>query len=213
MGAADDRRGLPGEQVRSLPSGGNEVAATSEVLRALGPELCGFSRGVLKERGDADEVVSVVSERIWRDLPASRRECSPHTRAHRIAQHRIARFRSTRRHHSASRIPISQLTEGIAAITTRARTTHLSTMRRAWLTTFRNELDGEERPLLTLRFARLMAWPGAALSRRRGRAHRRRTTERAGTAVQAPSSRQRAARPARPCRRASARRVTPMLDL
>lgn len=163
MGSADDRWGPLGERVCLLLAEGKEVAATSEVLRALGPELCGFLLGVLKDRGDAEEVFSVVSERIWRGLPTFRQECSLRTWAYCIARREIARFRSTKQRRGAGHVPISQLTELIAAITTKAHTTHRSTLRREWLTAFRNELDDEERQLLILRLDRDMAWADIAL--------------------------------------------------
>ena len=56
-------------EVRRLCDGGDVAAAAGLAIRAYGPEVLGFLVAQHRSDGDADEVFSIWSERLYRGLP------------------------------------------------------------------------------------------------------------------------------------------------
>ena len=150
------------ERVRSLLGLGETGAATTLVVRELGPELLGFLSGVLGD-SDADEVFSALSERLWRSLKGFEGRCSIRTWAYVLARHEIGRFRKGMRRYAEGRVPISEVKEVLAAARTRTRST-VATDKRRRFKALRDELPVEDRTLLILRVDRGLAWGEIALA-------------------------------------------------
>ena len=149
-------------RVRSLLAAGETGAAVTLVLRELGPEVLGFLSGVLGDT-DADEVFSVLSERLWRSLDGFQGRCSLRTWTYVLARREIGRFRKRTRRHEEGRVPISQLQDVLAVARTRTGAT-LATDKRRQLTALRDALPIEDRTLLILRVDRKLAWDEIALA-------------------------------------------------
>ncbi|MCU0685858.1 MAG: sigma-70 family RNA polymerase sigma factor [Polyangiaceae bacterium] len=163
MGAAEGYGCDLDEQVRHLLEAGDAPRAITLALRQLGPEVFGFIAGVLGRDANADEVFAITSERLWRSLPTFAWRCPLRAWAYIIARNEIARFRSNERRHAIRRVPISELEDVIAAITTQAHTQR-SVARRERLATFRDELPVDDRALLILRVDRQLSWDDIALA-------------------------------------------------
>jgi RNA polymerase sigma-70 factor (ECF subfamily) len=166
MGAGeghDDRPGLD-EQVRSLVLADDVTGATTAALRALGPEVFGFIIGALGREHDADEVFAITSERLWRSLASFEWRCSLRTWAYVIARREITRYRESTRRHDLKRVPVSEIADVVAAVTTQAHTTHRSIERREKVSQLRDELPLDDRQLLILRVDRQLSWDEIALA-------------------------------------------------
>jgi RNA polymerase sigma-70 factor (ECF subfamily) len=139
-------------------------AATTHALRALGPEVLGFIVGVVRDRDDANEIFSATSERLWRSLPGFQRRCSLRTWTYVIARHEITRFYDSERRHCAGRVPVSEIEDVVAALTTQARPTQPLTELRDKFTKLRDELSADDRMLLVMRVDRQLPWDAIALA-------------------------------------------------
>jgi RNA polymerase sigma-70 factor (ECF subfamily) len=147
-------------RARELLRAGDTGGAATLVLRDLGPEVLGFLSGVLGD-GDADEVFSAWSERLWRSLKGFEGRCSLRTWTYVLARREITRFRKGMRRHAEGRVPLSELQSVLAAGRT-ARTT-MATAKQRQLTALRDELPIEDRTLLILRVDRKLSFDEIAL--------------------------------------------------
>jgi RNA polymerase sigma-70 factor (ECF subfamily) len=150
-------------RVRSFVEAGDASRAVTTALRALGPEVLGFLCGTLGNDADADEVFAAVSARLWRSLATFEWRCSLRTWSYAIARREADRFRRGARRHAVGRVPISELVEVIAAVTTRTRSAQRSEKQRK-VAQLRDELPPEDRELLVLRVDRALAWEDIALA-------------------------------------------------
>jgi RNA polymerase sigma-70 factor (ECF subfamily) len=150
------------EQVRWLLAAGQTSAATTLVLRELGPEVLGFLSGVLPD-ADADEVFAQLSERLWRSLHGFEGRCSIRTWVYVLARHELGRFRRGIRRHAEGRVPISELQDVLAIARTRTASM-MATDKQRKLTALREALPIEDRTLLILRVDRNLAWDEIALA-------------------------------------------------
>jgi RNA polymerase sigma-70 factor (ECF subfamily) len=163
-GTVGDADGAPlDERVRALLAANDVSRATTETLRALGPEVLGFLYGVLGSEADAEEVLAATSERLWRSLTSFEWGCSLRTWAYVIARHEIERFRRGARRHVAGRVPISELEDVLTAVRTETRS-DLRSEKRVKLRAFRDELSVDDRTLLILRVDRGLPWDEIALA-------------------------------------------------
>ncbi|HEU4408641.1 MAG TPA: sigma factor [Polyangiaceae bacterium] len=166
MGAESESGGRPelDDQVRLLLETKGVNAAATHALRALGPEILGFIVGVVRNRDDANEIFSATSERLWRSLPCFQQRCSLRTWTYVIARHEIARFYDSERRHCAGRVPISEIEDVVAALTTQTRQTQPLTELRDKFTKLRDDLPVDDRMLLVLRVDRQLPWDAIALA-------------------------------------------------
>ena len=146
-------------RARELLRTGDTRGAATLVLRELGPEVLGFLSGVLGD-GDADEVFSAWSERLWRSLKGFEGRCSLRTWTYVLARREISRFRKGMRRHAEGRVPLSELQDVLAVPRTR---TTMVTARQRQLTALRDELPIEDRTLLILRVDRKLSFDEIAL--------------------------------------------------
>ena len=149
------------QRIRILLATRTIEEATTLVLRELGPEILGFLSGVLGD-DDGDEAFSAFSERLWRSLETFEWRCKLRTWTYVLARHEISRFRRGQRRHVEGRVPISALTEVLAAV--RKTRSTLAADRRSALTRLRDELPIEDRALLILRVDRNLAFDDIALA-------------------------------------------------
>lgn len=166
MGAGTGHQVCPAfdAKVRSLLETVGVNAATNSALRVLGPEVRGFIVGVLRNQDAADEVFSVTSSRFWQSLPSFQWRCSLRTWAYVIARHEITRYGSSERRHCVGRVPISEIADVVAAVTTQARATQALTDLRDQFTRLRDELSVDDRVLLVMRVDRQLPWDEVALA-------------------------------------------------
>ena len=146
-------------RARELLRTGDTRGAATLVLRELGPEVLGFLCGVLGD-GDADEVFSAWSERLWRSLKGFEGRCSLRTWTYVLARREISRFRKGMRRHAEGRVPLSELQSVLAGPRTR---TTMATAKQRQLTALRDELPIEDRTLLILRVDRGLSFDEIAL--------------------------------------------------
>jgi RNA polymerase sigma-70 factor, ECF subfamily len=139
---------------------GDTRGAATLVLRELGPEVLGFLSGVLGD-GDADEVFSAWSERLWRSLKGFEGRCSLRTWTYVLARREISRFRKGMRRHAEGRVPLSELQSVLAAA--RTGSTTMATAKQRQLSALRDELPIEDRTLLILRVDRKLSFDEIAL--------------------------------------------------
>ena len=71
--------------IRELVASGDVKRAATEAIRAHGPHLLRFLRGLLGAEADAEEAFSRAAERIWRGLPGFRGEAALRTWCFRLA--------------------------------------------------------------------------------------------------------------------------------
>jgi RNA polymerase sigma-70 factor (ECF subfamily) len=147
-------------RVRSLVEGGRHQQAAGEALRALGPEVLGYLRGMMGSDADGDEVFAAVSTRVWRGLAAFEWRCSLRTWVYLLAHREMARFRQQGRRHAEGRVPLSQIQSIMAEV--RSTVTGRSALRQK-LAKLREELPEEDQELLVLRVDRNLEWDEIAL--------------------------------------------------
>src|SRR5262245_37427168 len=150
------------ERVRCRLRAGDTGAATTLVLRELGPEVLGFLSGVLAD-ADADEVFSSLSERLWKSLSGFEGRCSIRTWTYVLARHELGHFRRGMRRRHEGCVPMSELKDIIAVARTRTRTTMATGMQRK-LRALRDALPIADRTLLILRVDRDLSWDEIALA-------------------------------------------------
>jgi RNA polymerase sigma-70 factor, ECF subfamily len=150
------------ERVHARIAEGDLADAATLTLREYGAEIFGFLAGIVGER-DADEVLSVFSERLWRGLKDFEGRCSVRTWCYVLARHELGRFQRGQRRHANRRVPISQYQEALAAVRTTSRSTFATANRRK-LARLRDDLPDDERTLLILRVDRNLAWTDVALA-------------------------------------------------
>ncbi len=149
------------ERVRALLDAGNTSGAVAEALRVLGPDVHGFLYGVLRSDADADDVLAMTSERLWKSFSTFDWRCSLRTWFHVIAGREMLRFRRDNRRYVDGHLPIAEIEEVIAAVRTETRSRQISAQARA-VDRLREELSEEDRMLLVLRVDRRLPWENVA---------------------------------------------------
>lgn len=150
------------DQVRSQLSAGDVQAATTLVLRELGPEVLGFLCGAVGE-SDGEDIFAALSVRLWKSLTTFEGRCSIRTWTYVLARREISRFKRGARRHEAGRVPLSQLQEVLEAVRTKTRSA-LATSKQHALTKLREELSPEDRMVLIMRVDRDLPWTDIALA-------------------------------------------------
>ncbi|WP_437899935.1 RNA polymerase sigma factor [Sorangium sp. So ce124] len=132
-------------------------AAATAIIKAHGPEVLRYLRGVLRDEEHAQEVFSETSERLWTSLPSFRREASVRTWAYRLAwcaavDHR--RRTARRREERLSTEDVSRIVQEVCESTPSL----LKTGAQDKLVEIRASLEPEERSLLLLRVESELPW-------------------------------------------------------
>ncbi len=144
------------EQLGLALGRGDADAAATLVIEALGREVLGYLRVVVRDPEDAEDVFSTFAENVWKGLPTWRRECSVRTWAYRVAWNAASRLRRDPFRRRRTRWP-----EGSASLAARSvlAASRQSVERRAEaLDALRARLSPEEQSLLTLRLDRRLSW-------------------------------------------------------
>src|SRR5262245_39903075 len=79
-------------EVRRLAAQGDAAAAAAAAIRGYGPEILGFLFASLRSEEDADDVFSLWSERVFRNILGFSWESSLRTWAYAIARNAAANF-------------------------------------------------------------------------------------------------------------------------
>ncbi|WP_433932750.1 sigma-70 family RNA polymerase sigma factor [Sorangium cellulosum] len=159
-GAPPRAEGAAEATLRARWDEGDIDGAATEAIRVYGPEIYGLLLSLHPRGGDADDLFSIVCERLWRGLAGFRWQCSVRTWAYAIARnasrsHGEAEGRRARREVGLSACPA--VSEVAAAVRTETAS-YLRTERRAEIERLRDELPAADRALLILRLDRGLAW-------------------------------------------------------
>ena len=135
-------------------------AAATLVIEALGPQVLGYLRTLLRDQEEVEDVFSAFAENVWKGLPTWRREGTLRAWAYRVAWNAASRVHRDPYRRRKERLPTSmasRLARSVAAASRR------SVDRRAGeLDALRASLTPEEQSLLTLRVDRELSWQEVA---------------------------------------------------
>lgn len=149
--------------VRRLCQAGAIAAATVAAIRGYGPEVHGFLLAQHHRGGDADEVFSIWSERVFRGLAGFSWGSSLRTWAYTVARNASINF--VRGRHARAHLDGDAGSAEIVAVEQQVRTAtpaFLRTEARTKLAAIREALPPEDRMLLVLRVDRRLEWKDLA---------------------------------------------------
>lgn len=157
-------------EIRQRLTGRDLEGAATLAIRGHGAEIYGFLVTFHRDEEDAAEVFSIFSERLWRDLPAFKGDCSLRTWAYVLARHASLNYRRDRRRREKR---LAGLPEGseLSAIVQQVRSetaSYLRSERQERFAALRESLPQEDRMLLVLRVDRGLAWNELARVLREG---------------------------------------------
>ena len=157
MGAEDPTREPNPVEVRArdLLREGQPRAAATAVIEAYGPELLGWLRAVAGGDAEADDVFSIVCERLWSALPKFDWRGSIRTWMYVVGRNAL-RDRYRRRRGRVN-VPLSQSPELAAAIRS-STAAYRKTEQKDRLAQIREQMTPDERTLLVLRVHRELPW-------------------------------------------------------
>jgi RNA polymerase sigma-70 factor (ECF subfamily) len=144
------------ERVRQLLAAGDPGAAATEAIRALGPQVLGYLRGLMRDEGDATEAFSRWAEDLWRGLPAFRGEASLRSWGYRLAYHAALAVMGGGWRQRAR--PFQEGEASRLAETMRTATAVRVDRQRLTLDQLRAELSDADRTLLALRIDQQLSW-------------------------------------------------------
>jgi RNA polymerase sigma-70 factor (ECF subfamily) len=147
-------------EIRRLREQGDAAGAATLALRGYGAELFGFLVAFHRDEEDAAEVFSILSERLWRDLPGYRGECSFRTWAYTLARHASVNYRRDARRLEKRQRPLPEGSE-LSVIVEQVRSEtrpYLRTEPKDRMRALRESLAPEDQALLILRVDRNLAW-------------------------------------------------------
>ena len=148
------------EDVARLVARGATDEAATVLIEALGPEILGYLRSVVKNEAEAGDAFSAFCERAWRGLSGYRAEASLRVWCYRIAWNAVLSMKKDayRRHRERLGTDmVSQLAGRIFATTAVQRERESSALQR-----LKAQLTPEEQTLLTLRVDRQLSWSEVA---------------------------------------------------
>jgi RNA polymerase sigma factor (sigma-70 family) len=153
------------EVIRAAIEAQDFQAAATRALEAYGREIISFLYARLRNTSDAQEAFSVFVEDFWRSLPSFGFRCGM-----RVWMYTLARNAGIRHGKTAYRKRELHLTlalrDSLSALIDHARTetqVHLRTAARNKLRAFREQLDPDDRMLLTLHVDRALPWRDVAM--------------------------------------------------
>jgi RNA polymerase sigma-70 factor, ECF subfamily len=144
------------QRVAELVARGLLDEATTLLLEAVGPEILGYLRAVIRDEDAAHDAFSLFSESVWKGLAGFRGESSLRVWCYRIALRSaltLKRDPYLRRRNRLETTMASRLAGRIFATTAIEREREGNVLDR-----LRASLDEEEQTLLTLRLDRKMSW-------------------------------------------------------
>ncbi len=148
------------QRVADLVARGSDDEAATTLIEALGPEMLGYLKAVLREDAEASDAFSIFCERVWRGLPRFRGEASLRVWCYRIAWHTVLSLKrdAYRRHRRRLDTSMASRLAGRIFATTAARREHQAST----LDRLKAQLDREEQSLLILRVDRRLSWSEVA---------------------------------------------------
>ena len=146
-------------EIRRLLAGRDLAGAATLAIRGYGAEIYGFLVTFHRDEEDAGEVFALFSERLWRDLPGFKGDCSLRTWAYVLARHASLNYRRDKRRRDKRQ---QGLTEGseLSAVVEQVRSetaSYLRSERRERFAALRESLPQEDQVLLTAEEARRRA--------------------------------------------------------
>ena len=157
-------RGQLERDIRRQCEQGATSAAVALAIRGYGPEILGFLHAVRKHPQDAEDVFSIVCERVLRGMPTFAWECSARTWLYTIARNasssfqRDARVRAQRESPLPDGSDLSRLAQEVRSETSPDQRTEVKNK----LVELRDSLPPEERALLILRLDKRLEWKDIA---------------------------------------------------
>jgi RNA polymerase sigma-70 factor (ECF subfamily) len=144
------------ERVAELLARGRGDEAATLAIEALGPEILGYLRALLRDDADASDAFSVFAEATWKGLPGFRGEASLRAWCYRIAYHAVLSQKRDPYRRRKDRLDTSfasQLAGRVFASTALERERQSDALAR-----LRDALEPDEQTLLTLRVDRQLSW-------------------------------------------------------
>lgn len=167
---AADREQLE-RSIRERWEAGAHGDAVALAIRGYGPEVFGLICAFQRDSGDAEEVWSRVTERLWKGIADFAWHSSFRTWFYAIARNTSMRYREEARRRAARQIPLATGAEEVLAERPRTATaSYLSSGHRGWLAAVRDALPEDDRMLLVLRVDKGLAWPDLAVVMHEGEA-------------------------------------------
>jgi RNA polymerase sigma-70 factor (ECF subfamily) len=141
-------------ELRELVAAGKDDAAATRAIEALGSAVLGYLRALLPDDDDAEDVVQLWAEDVWRGLPGFRWECPVRAWSYRLALSAASRFQREAWRRRRDRLPTSAASRLAASMVRSAALPG----RDERLELLCKDLDAEERTLLHLRLVRELSW-------------------------------------------------------
>lgn len=147
---------------------GDRTGAAELAIRGYGAEIYGFLMAFHRDEQDCAEVFSCFSERLWRDLPGFRGDCTLRTWAYCLARHASLNHRRDRRRRDRRQEPLPEdsARSALPALVEQVRSqtvSYLRTERRDRFRALRESLPAADQALLVLRVDRGLAWKELAV--------------------------------------------------
>jgi len=147
-------------QVQGLLEAGDQNAAASAVIEALGPPILRYLRSMLRLEDDAADAFSQWAENVWQGLPAFRFGASLKTWSYRLAWNAAQNLRNEAWRRHGQRLAAGQASA--LAQSLRTRSVIVVEQHRQALEELRAALDEEDRSLLVLRLDQELSWDEVA---------------------------------------------------
>jgi len=144
------------ERVAELRAQHQDDQAATAVIEALGSEILGYLRAVLRDEGDANDAFSLFAEAVWRGLAGFRGEASLRVWCYRVAWRTVLSQKRDpyRRRRDRLETTMASRVAGRIFASTAVELERQSTA----LDRLRAKLEPEEQTLLTLRLDRKLSW-------------------------------------------------------
>jgi len=139
------------ERERSLTAAGQDSAAATEVIEALGPDILRYLRSLLQDEEEAADAFSHFAEMLWRALPG----LPPHEPVRTWAFH-VAWQAALDLRNGAGRHPPGEAS--VVAAHVRTRTVVRAARKIDKLSRLREALDAHEQSILSLRLEQQFSW-------------------------------------------------------
>jgi RNA polymerase sigma-70 factor (ECF subfamily) len=136
---------------------GDLRGAADELVRGYGGEVAGYLLALLREESATDEVFSRVCEKLWRGLPAFRRQSSLRTWLYRLAWNAARDFQKEQERTPTRPLRTTEISAIAAEIAASRPPFERSSFADAF-TRMRESLDAHEQTLLTLRLHAGLSW-------------------------------------------------------
>lgn len=138
--------------IRARFDAGDMADAVAIAIRGYGPEVFGLITAFQRDTGDAEEVWSRVTERLWKGIAQFAWQSSFRTWFYAIARNTSMRYRDEVRRRAAHQVQLGTGAEEVLAERPRTATaSYLTSGHKHWLAAIRDRLPEDDRMLLVLR--------------------------------------------------------------